>query len=324
MNKEKISYTAASAFPVKIFFNEELMKKLVKAKKIPPIHVQLNPTNRCNLNCPFCSCSARDKTIEMPFREILKVMGKFKDLGCESVTITGGGEPLMHENIDLILWALNRLGIQVGLVTNGILLDKLTEEDLSNVIWCRISLGNHRKWTATYVETLKKAVERGKNIDWAFSYVVEKPPNIDLIRDMIEFANEHDFTHVRLVSDIFIAKEINLQCLKNKLGELGVDDSRVIYQDRGTWTKGAEKCWISLLKPVVSADGKIFPCCGSQYMFKNPKRDYEGAMGSVDEIEEIWASQKHFDGSQCDKCYYNHYNELLDILLSDIKHIKFI
>jgi len=321
---EKESYTAASAFPVKMFFNKELMKSLTDRKVIPPIHVQLNPTNRCNLNCPFCSCSARDKAIEMPFEKIMDVMQKFKELGCKSVTITGGGEPLMHENINAIIWTLWMLNIEIGLVTNGVLLNKLATKSLNMLHWCRVSLGDHRKFEEIE-DPLEKAVKRGKT-DWAFSYVVGEEPNIPLIQKMVEFANEHDFTHVRLVNDIFIADKLKdqMKAIKIVLKKLGVDDSKVIYQDRGTWTKGTEKCWISLLKPVVGADGKLYPCCGSQYMFKNPKRDYEGEMGSVEEIEEIWANQKHFDGGQCDKCYYSHYNELLDILLSDVKHQKFV
>ncbi len=321
---EKESYTAASAFPVKVFFNKELMKNLTERKQIPPIHVQLNPTNRCNLNCPFCSCSARDKKIEMPFEKIVDVMQKFKKLGCKSVTITGGGEPLKHNHIDALIWAIHEMGIEMGLVTNGTLLNRLSKKTIDMLRWCRISLGDHRKFEE--IEgPLKMAWLRG-NTDWAFSYVVGENPNLPLIQKMIEYANEYDFTHVRLVNDIFIANKLEgkMEAVKFVLKKLGVDDSKVIYQDRGTWTKGTKKCLISLLKPVVGANGKLYPCCGSQYMFKNPKRDYEGEMGSVDEIEEIWANQRCFDGSKCDKCYYSHYNELLDILISDIKHQKFV
>lgn len=323
MRKE--SYTAASAFPVKVFFNKELMESLTERKIIPPIHVQLNPTNRCNLNCSFCSCSARDKSIEMPFEKIIETMRKFKELGCKSTTLTGGGEVLMHSNVNVLIWAIHEMGIEIGLVTNGILLDKLSNKALNCLVWCRVSLGDHRKFEEIEAP-LKRAVKRGKKVDFAFSYVVGEVPNLLLIQKMVEFANEHDFTHVRLVNDIFIADKLGdqMEAIKNCFKDLGIDDSKVIYQDRGTWTRGSEKCWISLLKPVIDAGGNLRPCCGSQYMFKNPKHDYEGEMGSVEEIEEIWASQRHFDGSQCDKCYYSHYNELMDILLGNVKHQKFV
>ncbi len=90
--KKEISYTAASAYPIKIFFDLELLKSMIKDKKILARHIQMNFTNRCNLNCSFCSCSERDKSIEMPFEKVVETMQKFKELGCVSTTLTGGGE----------------------------------------------------------------------------------------------------------------------------------------------------------------------------------------------------------------------------------------
>ncbi len=229
----------------------------------------------------------------------------------------------MHPSANALILAIHEMGIEVGLVSNGILLDKLKDKALNLIVWCRVSLSDNRKFEEIE-EPLKRAVKRGKKVDFAFSYVVGERPNIPLICKMIEFANIHDFTHIRLVNDIFIADKLCMGAVRKALEKLGVNDSKVIYQDRGTWTKGTKKCLISLLKPLVSADSKLFPCCGSQYMFKNPKRDYEGEMGSIEDIESIWAKQKHFDGSQCTKCYYSHYNELLGILTSEIKHKTFV
>lgn len=261
----------------------------------------------------------------MSLDSVISVMEKFRNLGCRAVTITGGGEPLIHPDINTILRAIRDLEIEIGLVTNGTLFDKLRTKTLDTITWCRVSLADYRKFEKIE-KSLEKTVERGGSVDWSFSYVAGKDPNITLIQKMIQFANEYDFTHIRLVNDIFIADQLEgqMKIIKAALKNLGTDDSKVIYQTRAIWTRGTKKCWISLLKPVVAADGNLYPCCGSQYMFKNPKRDYEGKMGSVDKIEEIWASQKYFDGSRCYKCYYNHYNELLDVLLSTIKHEKFV
>ena len=88
-------------------------------------------------------------------------------------------------------------------------------------------------------------------------------------------------------------------------------------------TEGTKKCLISLLKPVVTADGKLAPCCGDQYKDNPPARDYIGDFGTINNIDKIWQEQKFYDGSKCVKCYYDNYNILLSTLLEGIKHKNF-
>jgi len=88
-NQIKYSYAAASLFPIKILLNNGLVKHIRENRKIPMVHVQLNPTNRCNRSCSFCSCSERNKSIELTHKRIVNVMKEVKKYGCQSVTITG-------------------------------------------------------------------------------------------------------------------------------------------------------------------------------------------------------------------------------------------
>ncbi len=326
MNKET-SYTAASSLPLKILLDKELVESIQKNKKILPRHIQLNPINACTQNCSWCSCSNRDKTLEMGFVKILNLMIKFKKLGTKSVTITGGGEPLIHPKINDILHGIYNLGIDIGLVTNADLIYKLKEDDLKRIIWMRISLGDGRKINDDYWASLSKVVKRGSNIDYSFSYVIaSEKPDYNLIKEMIDFTNKNGFTHIRMVNDIFNADKLGdtMKKLREKLKKEGVDDSKVIYQDRGTWTNGVKNCWISLLKPVVTADGKLGACCGEQYMTDPPKRDYVGDFGTIEDIDEIWKNQIPYNGKKCVKCYYNNYNILLSTLLEEIKHKEFV
>jgi len=321
------SYTAASVFPAKILANPELMRKIGEEKKIPPFHVQLNPTNHCNLDCPFCSCSARDKRLELSHGDIMEMMVKARMAGCQSVTITGGGEPLLHHRIFDVIRGINGTGIKIGLVTNGLLLEKVPSEVFSRITWIRISSGDHRRFPEMYRKTIEDAVERGRSVDWSFSHVVTRKPNYETIRELVKFANEHAFTHVRIVSDLLdLDAARDMGVIKKKLQDAGVDDKMVIYQGRKQYSKGAKKCYISLLKPVIGADGFIYPCCGTQYALEKPGRDYEKTMrmGEAKDISRFYEEQKPFDGSVCSRCYYNEYNEALKILLSDVQHKVFV
>jgi len=232
----------------------------------------------------------------------------------------------MHPEVEKIISRINELGIEVGLVTNGLLLDKLPKETLSKITWIRISSGDNRTFPDKYREILERAVERGDMVDWAFSHVVTTAPNYGLIKDVIKFANSHAFTHVRLVSDIFNAEKVPMDKVKKKVRDAGIDDSIVIYQERSAWAAGQEKCLISLLKPVIGADGMLYPCCGTQYALDEPARDYEKmmCMGPAKDLDKIMMRQACFNGAVCDKCFYSEYNHALEVLLSDVRHKRFV
>ena len=332
----KLSYASANVFPAKLLHNEQLLRATKIAHKIPIIHLQLNPTNRCNFNCPFCSCSARNRNLELSVREIEDIMKKAKTCGCQSVTITGGGEPLLHPEINEIISEINDLGIEIGIVTNGTPLKLLTDASLKRIVWIRISSSDYLqselkkigKNTDKWLNEIADVIKRSGNIDWAFSHVVSERPDFELIRSIVEFANKHFFTHIRLVNNILLVDHLKDQIwqVKQYLKEKMVDDTLVNYQDRSEWTKGTPKCYISILKPVIGADGWIYPCCGNQYSLENPSRDYEKSMrmGKAKDINKIWENQEFFDGSNCVKCYYHQYNWALGVLLSNLKHSKFV
>lgn len=320
MKKELVSYTAASIFPVKVLQNINI----VEDNKINPYHIQLNPTNICNLNCDFCSCSARDRKTSINWDNLVNIMTLFIIKGCKSVTITGGGEPLLYPKINELIKWLGLNEIQIGLVTNGKELELLDPSYSRYITWCRISVSDSRNMNWG---NIKNVVQQCPTIDWSFSYVVTRYLNLNNIEDTINFANSENFTHVRLVSDLLdLSKIINMDDLKREISWLGVDDSKVIYQGRKQYTKGSKKCLISLLKPVVGADGKLYPCCGTQYAEKEPSLDYgeKMCMGGQEDIFNIWDNQICFDGSNCDRCYYNEYNELLELLTMKLDHKDFI
>ncbi|RLF35709.1 MAG: hypothetical protein DRM99_04155 [Thermoplasmata archaeon] len=326
-DNERFSYTAASSFPIKILLDSELVESIEKNKMILPRHLQLYPTNRCNQNCPYCSCSERDKKLELDFYKIMDLMIEAKELGCKSVTISGGGEPILHKNIEDIIKLIDGLGIKIGLVSNGLELHtRLSKESLGSIVWCRVSYDDYRTNTDKFLENLEKAVMKAPYIDWAFSYVLTKYPNFENLEKIIQFANEHNFTHVRVVTDLLEPYKVPIAETSKKIKEKGIDDSLVIYQDRSHFTPGVKECYISLLKPVITAGGYIVGCCGWQYRHYKPSRsDMDGDyMGKIEEFGEIIRKQKYYDGSKCYRCYYSDYNNILKILLKGIKHKEFL
>jgi MoaA/NifB/PqqE/SkfB family radical SAM enzyme len=313
MNKE--SFTAASTFPAKL-----LHAKVIDNGKIIPIHIQLSPTNTCNLNCKFCSCSDRDKEKKLSLKQIMWILDVCSKRGTKSMTITGGGEPLLHIQINEIIKYANVKGIEVGLVTNGIFLDRLYYHP--NLTWCRISSADDR---VPAYETIIKAIAKNPNTDWAFSHVITKNPNYKIIRGLIDFANKNNFTHIRLVSDLLdLDKVPDIELTQENLKD--VDDTKVIYQERKEYTRGTKNCYISLLKTMIAPEG-IFPCCGTQYAIHGQPHDMVNklSMGNIEDLPKILDNQKYFDGSICDVCYYQQYNQILSLLKErNVKHVNFV
>lgn len=306
----KESYTSASTFPVKLFH-----QKVIEKGKIIPIHLHLSPTNKCNLSCPFCSCKDVDRNLELTFEQITWILDVYAPRGTKALTITGGGEPLVHPALDQIIEYAAKKEIEVGMVTNGDLLNKLKHHE--NLTWCRISSSDYHSPNYKIIE---KALKVNPKTDWGFSRVITRNPDYKSIERLIGFANDHDFTHVRLVSDL-----CDLSNIPSVKGKIKANDQKVIYQERKDFTKGSKKCYISLLKPTITPEG-LFPCCGAQYAITGQPNTMIDLMkmGDIKDLPEILDKQKYFNGSICDVCYYSQYNKVLENLLSLPKHLAFV
>ncbi len=321
----KSSYTAASTIPAKLFCDESILGN-VKAHSIKPYHVQVNPANSCPLSCGFCSCANREKDIEIDYDKLREISKKLILLGARAFTITGGGDPLAYSKLsDYVEW-LSACNMQVSLVTNGVLFGEQKDTSfIDKLTWCRISLSDER--SLRECEILPVIAENKKAVDFSFSYVVTTG-RLDRITAAIEFANKHEFSHVRIVDDIIGGYSTTLDRIKNLIIESGIDCSRVIWQGRKNYTRGHKRCLISLLKPNIDVYGNVVPCCGVQYASSPPMLDYTRAFRVCDDkgIEKAYQEQRYFDGSICERCYYSDYNNILNAAWdsNELKHEKFV
>jgi len=113
-----------------------------------PISAQLIITNRCNLRCVFCvnqkKIDSNYRSLEMSTKVAKSTIKCLSDLGVKGVEFTGGGEPLLHPDVeDIIRYAID-LGITPALVTNGIKLSSVSKDILENLDWIRVSINSGR------------------------------------------------------------------------------------------------------------------------------------------------------------------------------------
>lgn len=313
------SFTSARAFPAK------LLRRSVTTEdgRIYPYHVQIYPTNRCNLRCSFCSCHDRPN-VALPESELVAIAELLPRIGTRSVTISGGGEPLLHPSLGMFVGLLCGAGIKVGMATNGTLLGN---SETGGFTWVRISRGDGMVTDASFIDGVGRAVRFYSETDWAFSYVLTDKPDWDHLLRVLDLAKQWEFSHVRIVSDLVALGGVpEMETVRAHLAQCVGIFPRIIFQNRKTFTRGRTPCLLSLLKPVILADGGLAPCCGAQYAIDGEARDVpaEMRMGVWRDLERIYRDQDSFPGAKCDRCYYEQYNEALTTITTPLQHEEFV
>lgn len=90
-------------------------------------YLRISLTERCNLRCFYCmpeeGVPLRDKAEFMTAEETVAIASEFVKLGINKIRLTGG-EPLIKKNFATILHELSKLPVDLGITTNGILVDQ--------------------------------------------------------------------------------------------------------------------------------------------------------------------------------------------------------
>lgn len=93
-------------------------------------YLRISLTEHCNLRCTYCmpaeGIQLTPKPHLMTADEILHIAQTFVDLGVRKIRLTGG-EPLVRKDAAKIIQSLGKLGVQLTLTTNGLLVDQFVE-----------------------------------------------------------------------------------------------------------------------------------------------------------------------------------------------------
>lgn len=129
----------------KILWFPEHIRSLAEGGNPAPITAEIDLTNACDLDCPYCSQANYRKGHETLDPSVaITAIEDLVDLGCKSVVFTGGGEPLIHRQAQSLIAYAGYRGLQVALITNGTQLAACDLDQLvENCAWIRVSLDSH-------------------------------------------------------------------------------------------------------------------------------------------------------------------------------------
>lgn len=128
------------------------------AQKPVPLDIAFELTHRCNLDCCYCD-RHQPADDELSTEEVLQFVSDFHALGTSGISFDGG-EALMRKDLPEIVDHTKKLGIEVRLNSNGILIPKKLSL-IKNVTKVKVSLDG----TAEYHDSMRgkgsfmKAVE---------------------------------------------------------------------------------------------------------------------------------------------------------------------
>jgi radical SAM protein with 4Fe4S-binding SPASM domain len=220
-----------------------------------PLHLDIEPTNACNLRCPFCATTHNNYTRGFMKRETWKkILDEGGENGLYSLKFTYRGEPLLHKDLPEMVKYAKSVGIMdVYFNTNAVKLDEPTIRSLIDTGLDRISIS---------FEGFSPEVYEKYRVGACFSQVVK---NIERLRDI---KNEY--------AEFWKTRSDEVAYLDMKDEEGNPDHRGIVHR----WA-----CPQIFQRLTIAWDGTIIPCVHDIYELMD--------LGTIGEttIRKAWNSQ---------------------------------
>jgi len=107
-----------------------------------PISVSVNLTNKCNQHCIYCEVGQGLVKTEKPLLgldDLKWIIDEMNQLGIPTLSL-GGGEPLLFKDIFEVIRYAHEFGIKCGIMTNGMLLPRLSQDKIELLKECNSTI----------------------------------------------------------------------------------------------------------------------------------------------------------------------------------------
>ena len=265
---------------------------LVKAKVLKqrvPLVVILGVTNRCNLSCCYCygEHSQRNGWIDFTTKELLEMIRSLHKMGTQFLQLQGG-EPLLRDDLQIIINEAHKYGMVCDMVTNGTLItQKLEVVNLLDKICISldgpsdVNDGNRGKGTYNRViEGIKAVCDLGlpvrissvltsktskESIDWLIDFALKYHLLVNF-SPSFEFASsvESSETKVNAMSDDSLRSIFNHILMHKKKGA-PIQFTEKSYAIAAQWPFTYRKKMV--YSNDISVDFKHPKCCHGEYVF---------------------------------------------------------
>jgi len=341
-------YNSFNSFKGLLYKNE--FEGIISGKLLPPVEVNIDPINNCNLYCIWCNSKKivnRNDRIMMTKEHLLELVEFCADWGVKAICFAGGGEPTLHPDLSLAFERCYELGLESAIITNGLFMNKdQLEKVAEHSRWIGVSVDSDcpevykkckgmDKFTEV-INNMKRLTELGAR-EVTFKYLIH-PDNQNGIYNACKLAKKIgvDCFHTRLISarylnekDKFDYGEINKQldlCHKLDSNDFKVFTIRHKQEGEGNRRIRFNKCRASPLLCMFEADGTTGICIDR----KGETETILCRHDNVETVRETWGSSSHKKllsdinpEKDCPKCTMNIYHELIDAFEQDLFCMNF-
>ncbi len=332
---------------LKVLAWREQFEEIVKGNIPKPVSVTVDSTNTCNLSCDFCQYSQyrEEQKKTVPEEDLKWLADNLPKLEVKSCCYSGGGEPFMHPYSGKFIRRLKDNSIEVGSITNGILINKFMDDILYSCRWIGVSVdagfpGTYKKLKGgtsnefhRVIQNLKDLVEKRKNNrspSVGFKFLIH-PWNYAELYQAVQLAHDigvDDF-HARPAYGPGIKWkpemiDVVLQQIYQAQSFFDSDDFHVYgithKFDNDFKKKVIKKCEVTPIAGLTfAADGYAYICC-------DLRGEKMGRLCKWKDILDVWGSSKHkkilknLDPLKCPyRCTYSPQQEILDKVFREDK-----
>lgn len=346
----------------KLIYHIQRVNDWLNNKNIYPIYLEISPAGGCNHRCTYCALDFME--YQPRFLDTLMLKKRLTEmaaLGIKSIMYAGEGEPLLHKDIASIIKHTKKVGIDVALTTNGVLLNKnLVDNVLADITWIKISINGatektykkiHRSSSGdlgrviknlTYAAKLKK--QKGYKCTLGMQLVL-LPENCKEVMSLAKIAksiamdylvvkpySQHPFSKTTKYKDIKYNKYFELA---DKLKPLNTEKFNVIFRinTMKKWDEAKRNYWHCLALPFwsyIDSSGNLWGCSAylgdKRFVYGNIyKNTFKKIWDGKRRQKNIEFAQSKLDTKNCRvNCRMDEINRYLWELKNPPEHVNFI
>ncbi len=296
-----------------------------------PVMIHVAPTNICNLECEYCCYAARNdgtdaagqKNSELSEEQVRRAITDFRRFDVKGLEWTGGGDPSLWKPLDRMIEYANSIGYKQGLITNGIKNDWQSRYDLLE--WTRISMhGFNENKEALIEKTVKRMREIAPNMTISGTYIWTHGSE-EVFPRVAEFVQKYQIP-TRVTPDLTLGKK-SIDVMMEHVGDnvkLNGSEYTFLSDFNVDTYRPHNRCYMSAIKPFLFPDGWVYDCPSiglTPDTEKNVGNQYR--VCRLEEIVEHYSKPYELRTQDCGFCKYQPQQNLIDDILSEVKHKEF-
>lgn len=317
-----------------------------------PLNVQFDLTGRCNYKCPGCyfregvrydSADGARPLEDLDTAWVLEMLEEISGIGVKAVEFTGGGEPLLHKDFEVILGKALDIGLKVGIITNGRLLGRVSEVLLAQTSWIRVSFdaGTPEIYAETHgvgidnywrvLSNMEDLVDLGDSYISSSYVVFPTSAQRDEMETYVSVMRNLGIMKVRFSAAIskegkdYLSADVRdevLETLRDLDGGYSEKDFKIVdlftprYRNSIIGLHKFVRCLYSNYIGVVGCDYILYLCCATKYVSEFAIADLKDQ-----KFRDVWLGsrmtfyEKLNPSAVCPPCWMEGKNDLLEYLV---------